>query len=152
MDVQRFLTDGFDATDAASLILRLALGMFFASSGFHKAFFPSRRAVLKETFTRDGVYHPAMMVLIPAGELLGGLGLFFGVLTIPACVGLIVICLGACLVDGLGRIKPTPPDTLSAADYVAHILYLPEVLYVFAMVALILIGPGAYSGDALLWG
>lgn len=143
-----FPFEGDAPIDAASLILRLALGMFFSSSGAHKAFHPARRAALKETFKQDGVYHPAMMVVIPAAELLGGLGVLFGALTVYASAGLIVVCLGACAVDALKRIKPTPPDTLDAADYVAHVLYLPEVLYVFAFVALILMGPGAFSLDA----
>lgn len=135
--------------DIASLILRAALGVFFVISGYHKLFNPARRASLAETFRADHVYSPATMYAIPLGELAGGLGLIVGLATPLACVGLILICAGACIVDGLKRIPAFKP--LDRADYVADVLYLPEVLYVFMMCALLCLGGGKYSLDHLAY-
>lgn len=134
--------------DIASLILRACLGAFFVISGYHKLFNPTRRASLAATFKADGVLSPLTMYGVPCGELAGGLGLIVGLATPLACVGLVIICAGACILDGLKRIPAFQP--LDRADYVADVLYLPEVLYVIMMLALICIGAGRYSLDALI--
>jgi len=135
--------------DIASLILRAAVGVFFVISGYHKLFNVRRRASLAATFKADGVYSPVTMLAIPCGELAGGLGLIVGLATPIACLGLILICAGACIVDGLKRIPAFQP--IDRADYVADVLYLPEVLYVFMMCALLCIGGGKYSLDAVVY-
>lgn len=151
MDFLHYLSPvtGLSAYDAASLVNRGALGLFFTISGFHKAFNATRRASLRETFAADGVTSPAFMYAIPAGELLGGLAVLVGFLTPLAAAGLMVICAGACLLDGLKRIKGFQP--LDAADALDDVLYLPEALYLFMLLFLILTGPGRYSLDAYLW-
>lgn len=150
--IASILLHGFQASDSALLAARAAVGGFFVVSGWHKAFHPQRRQTLKETFIADGCYHPALMVVIPAGELLGGLGVAFGALTVPAAFGLILICAGACFLDGFKRIPGFKP--LDPADFAADVLYLPEVLYVALLGFLIAMGPGSYSLDALAhaWG
>lgn len=140
---------GLSLPDAAALVNRLALGVFFSISGFHKAFNATRRASLRETFAADGVKSPALMYVIPAGELLGGLAVLAGFLTPLAAAGLIVICAGACLLDGLKRIKAFQP--LDAADALDDVLYLPEALYLFMLLFLILTGPGRFSVDSYLF-
>lgn len=144
------LTHGFHAGDLGLLADRLALGSFFTISGWHKAFHPVRRASLKATFIADGCYTPALMFVIPGAELLGGLALVAGFLTVPAALGLILICLGACALDGLKRVKGYAP--LDPADYCADVLYLPEVLYIAMLALLVATGPGRYAVDAFLWG
>lgn len=141
-------TTGLAAYDVASLVDRLALGGFFTISGFHKAFNATRRASLAQTFKTDGVASPVMMLAIPAGELLGGLAILLGFLTPIACMGLILICSGACFLDGLRRIKEWAP--LNKADALDDLLYLPETLYVLMLVTLILLGPGKWSADSYL--
>jgi uncharacterized membrane protein YphA (DoxX/SURF4 family) len=140
---------GLGAFDVASLVDRMALGAFFTISGFHKLFNQSRRASLAATFKADNCYSPVMMWLIPMGELFGGLAVATGFLTPLACLGLIVICGGACLKDGLKRVRAWVP--LDRADAMDDVLYLPETLYILMLVFLILIGPGAYSLDARIW-
>jgi uncharacterized membrane protein YphA (DoxX/SURF4 family) len=104
---------------------------------------------LRETFAKDGVRFAPMMYAIPLAEFLGGLGVAFGVLTLFAAVGLSMLCLGASRLDGLKRIPSMQP--LDRADRVGDVLYLPEVLYVVCLLAVISFGPGAYSLDALVW-
>lgn len=140
------LTQGLNAPDIALLTERIALGAFFSISGFHKAFNHARRETLRQTFAKDGVTSPAFMYLIPAGELLGGLGILVGFLTIPAALGLAVICGGASLLDGTKRICAFGP-ALDKADFFADVLYLPEVLYALIMVSIMLTGPGMFSLD-----
>lgn len=144
------LVSGFAAYDALLLADRLALGTFFAISGYHKLFNATRRKSLAETFKADGCYSPFTMAAIPLGEALGGLALLAGFLTPLAACGLIAICGGACLLDGTKRIKAWAP--LDAADEVDDFLYLPEVLYVVMLGFLILAGPGQWSIDALVFG
>lgn len=143
------LTEGLNQAPVASLALRLAAGAFFSISGYHKCMSKPRRASLKSTFQDDGVYSPAIMFLIPCGELAGGIALLFGFLAMFAAAGLIIILLGACVFDGLKRIPAWKP--IDMADYLDDVLYLPEVLYILVLGAIILIGPGPVSIDALIW-
>lgn len=136
------------ALEVASLLDRAVLGAFFTISGFHKSFNPARRATLAQTFRDDGRYSPALMVLIPGGELLGGIAILAGFLTPLAALGLFVICTGACALDGLKRVKAWQP--LDAADAADDVLYLPETLYLVLLTILMLIGPGRFSLDAYL--
>ena len=133
-----------------SLGLRLAVGIFFAISGFHKSFNPIRRNSLKLTFVADGCYSPFMMVAVPAGELLGGIALIVGFLTPVTSLALISLCLGACAFDGFKRIPSWSP--LDKADVLDDILYLPEVLYIIMLLAIFFIGPGYWSIDKFLFG
>lgn len=147
--LQTLLTHGLGFGDAALLVIRLSVGGFFAVSGRHKLFNPTRRQDLRATFAADGVTLPAMMYVVPLGELLGGLGVAFGALTIFAAVGLAALCIGALALDGFKRIRAMRP--LDPADRVDDVLYLPEVLYVVCLLAVLSFGPGAYSLDALVW-
>jgi len=143
------LTHGVGFGDATLLAIRASVGGFFVVSGAHKLFNPIRRQSLRETFAADGVTFAPMMYVVPLGELLGGLGVAFGALTIFAAVGLAALCVGACALDGLKRIPSMQP--LDPADRAGDVLYLPEVLYVVCLLAVLSFGPGAYSLDALVW-
>ena len=147
--LQTVLTHGVGFGDATLLAIRASVGGFFVVSGFHKLFNPTRRQDLRETFAADGVTFAPMVYVVPLGELLGGLGVAFGALTLFAAVGLAALCLGASARDGLKRIASMKP--LDPADRIDDVLYLPEVLYVVCLLAVISFGPGAYSVDALLW-
>jgi putative oxidoreductase len=148
--LRTLLTQGFEFGDATLLVIRLAVGGFFAVSGAHKLFNPARRQALRETFTADGVTFAPMMYLVPAGELAGGLGLALGALTVFAALGLAALCIGACVLDGFKRIPAMRP--LDGADRVGDLLYLPEVLYILCLLAVLSFGPGIYSLDSLVLG
>jgi putative oxidoreductase len=149
MTLSHLLTSGFQASDFAMLADRLALGAFFTISGAHKLFHPVRRLALARTFKADGVYSRPLMFLIPAGEVAGGLGVLTGTLSIIAAAGLIALCIGACLIDGLKRIPAWKP--LDAFDYADDVLYLPEVAYIAMAAFIVAQGPGLYSLDHILF-
>jgi len=139
----------WDAASAASLLCRLTLGIFFVLSGLHKLFWAERRGQLAATFVVDvGPHYWPLMWIIPLGEFTGGLGVGVGLLTPLACVGLAAICLGACLLDGIRRIPASKP--LDWSDYVDDVMYLPEVLYIVMLLAVLILGPGMYSLDYLI--
>jgi putative oxidoreductase len=151
MDTLRtLLTHGLGFGDAILLVIRVSVGVFFAVSGSHKLFSPSRRQSLRETFAADGVTFVPMMYLVPLAELVGGLGLALGALTVLAALGLVALCIAACALDGLKRIPSMHP--IDPADWAGDVLHLPEVLYVVCLLAVLSFGPGAYSLDRLVWG
>jgi uncharacterized membrane protein YphA (DoxX/SURF4 family) len=137
--------------EIASVSSRLALGTFFVISGAHKLFHPQRRADLLQTFKADNVPVPLPVAMwaIPLGEFFGGVALLVGFLTLPACAGLMIICAGACVLDGFKRIRGMHP--LDTADALDDVLYLPEVLYILMIMTLVCLGPGRWSLDALLF-
>lgn len=136
--------------EIAVVAARVAVGTFFAISGYHKAFHKGRRETLRKTLVEDKVPFPNLsMFCIPAVELAGGVALAVGFMTPLAALALLGICGGALLFDGLKRIPTMKP--LNAADYVDDVLYLPETLLTFLLIA-VLAGafPAAASIDAIL--
>src|SRR4051794_10665482 len=104
MDASLF-TLGAGAPDAALLLNRVALGLFFSISGYHKLFNAARHATLTRTLQDDGVRPlPVMEWLIPTVEFSGGCALLLGFLSALAAFGLGVICLGAVALDAIKRI------------------------------------------------
>ena len=143
------ITLGAQAPDAALTLNRVALGMFFAISGYHKLFNPSRHATLTRTLQDDGVRAvPIMQWLVPGIEFSGGCALIIGLLSALAAFGLLVVCLGAFALDAIKRINAWQP--LNLADCVADLLYLPEVLYCIGLAVVMLGGPGSWSLDAVI--
>jgi uncharacterized membrane protein YphA (DoxX/SURF4 family) len=145
------LTHGADAPNAALTLNRVALGAFFAISGYHKLFNASRHAALTQTLQDDGVHGtPIMRWLLPGGEFLGGSALIIGFLSVFAALGLFVISVGAFALDATKRIRTWQP--LDRADWLGDLLYVPEALYSIGLTVLMLAGPGPWSLDALAAG
>jgi putative oxidoreductase len=143
------LTLGADAPNAALTLNRVALGMFFAISGYLKLFNASRHATLARTLQDDGVRAvPIMQWLVPSTEFSAGCALIIGLLSALAAFGLFVICLGAFALDAVKRINAWQP--LNLADCVADLLYLPEVLYCIGLAVVMLGGAGPWSLDAAI--
>src|SRR5271154_3986582 len=89
------ITLGAQAPDAALTLNRVALGAFFAISGYHKLFNASRHATLTQTLRDDGVHALRMMQwLLPGAEFSGGCALIVGVFSVLAAFGLFVISAG----------------------------------------------------------
>jgi putative oxidoreductase len=140
MDASLFLR-GAQAPDAAFTLNRVALGAFFAISGYHKLFNTSRHATLTHTLQDDGVHAvPFMRWLLPGAEFSGGCALIMGLLSVPAAFGLSVICVGAIALDAVKRIRAWQP--LDRADWLGDLLYVPETLYTIGLTVVILAGPG----------
>ena len=101
MDVS-LITLGANAPDAALTLNRVALGVFFAISGYHKLFNASRHATLTRTLQDAGVRGvPVMKWLVPGVEFSAGCALILGLLSALAAFGLFVVCLGALTLERL---------------------------------------------------
>jgi uncharacterized membrane protein YphA (DoxX/SURF4 family) len=143
------LTLGANAPEAALTLNRVALGVFFTISGYHKLFNASRHATLVDTLKADGVRGVALMQwLVPCIEFTGGLALVVGLLSALAASGVFVLCLFAFKLDAIKRIDGWQP--LDRADWFGDILYLPESLYCIGLAVVMLAGPGPWSVDALI--
>jgi putative oxidoreductase len=141
------ITLGAQAPGAALTLNRVALGVFFAISGYHKLFNPSRHATLTQTLQDDGVRAvPVMQWLVPGIEFSGGWALIIGLLSALAAFGLFVICLGAVVLDAIKRVGAWQP--IDRADWLGDLLYLPEALYCIGLAVVMLGGPGPWSLDA----
>ena len=144
------ITLGAQAPGAALTLNRVALGMFFAISGYHKLFNPSRHATLTQTLQDDGVRAvPIMQWLVPGIEFSGGWALIIGLLSALAAFGLFLICAGAVVLDAIKRVGAWQP--IDRADWLGDLLYLPEALYCIGLAVVMLGGPGPWSLDAKIF-
>lgn len=145
------ITQGLHAPNAALTLNRVALGAFFAISGYHKLFNASRHAALSRTLQDDGVHAlPFMQWLLPSAEFAGGLALIVGLLSVLAALGLFVISAGAIALDAIKRIRAWQP--IDRADWLGDLLYVPEALYCLGLAVVMLAGPGRWSLDAVIVG
>lgn len=137
--------------DFALLIIRLTVGVFFAISGFHKLFNSERHSKLFRTLVNDRIPFPQFNVWwVPAWEFVAGVLLATGLVTVFAAGVLMVICLVACHAEAGEKIKKWEPH-INCADKLDCYLYLPEVLYVMMLLAILASGPGMYSIDWLVF-
>ena len=144
-----FITQGAHAPNAALELNRVALGVFFAISGYHKLFNASRHGTLIRTLQDDGVHAvPIMQWLLPSIEFSGGWALIIGLLSVLAAFGLFVICAGALVLDAFKRIRAWQP--IDRADWLGDLLYVPEALYCIGLTVVMLAGPGPWSLDAII--
>lgn len=151
MNVFALITQGAQAPNAALTLNRMALGAFFAISGYHKLFNASRHATLTSTLQEDGVHGmPIMQWLLPSVEFSGGCALILGLLSVLAAFGLFVISAGAVAFDAVKRVRAWQP--IDRADWLGDLLYLPETLYCIGLTVVMLAGPGPWSLDAIIAG
>jgi putative oxidoreductase len=140
---------GVDAPHAAITLNRVALGTFFAISGYLKLFNASRHATLTRTLQDAGVRAvPVMQWVVPGVEFSAGCALIIGLLSVVAAFGLFVICLFAFKLDAIKRIDAWMP--INRADWIGDVLYLPEALYCIGLAVVVLGGPGPWSLDAVI--
>ena len=143
------ITLGAQSPDAAVTLNRVALGTFFAISGYHKLFNAARHATLARTLQDAGVRPlPVMQWLVPGVEFSAGCALIVGLLTALAAFGLFVVTASAFALDAIKRIAAWQP--IDRADWLGDVLYLPEALYCIGLAVVMLAGPGPWSLDALI--
>jgi putative oxidoreductase len=123
------------ALGATSLLLRVAVGGLFAVHGYPKVF--SRRQQVQDAMKGAGV-PPTVTGLVGILEFFGGLALVVGFLT-PLVAGLFAILMGSTTL--LQRLKFRKPFAGG---------YELDVVLLAAAVALIILGAGTISLDALL--
>ena len=145
------LFNGVGWTDIALTLNRIAVGMFFMLSGYHKLFNPQRHRELADELKELGV--PAVgfnQWWVPTVEFTAGGGVLIGFLAPLAALGLLVVILVAIATSGPQRIKLYKP--IDEADRIDDWLYLPETLYAVMLLVVISAGAGPYSLDALILG
>jgi uncharacterized membrane protein YphA (DoxX/SURF4 family) len=126
------LFHGVGWTDIALTLNRIAVGMFFMLSGFHKLFNPERHRAFADELKELGVHAVGFnQWWVPTIEFSAG--------------GAVAI-----VTSGRQRIKDYKP--IDEADRIDDWLYLPEVLYAFMLIMVVSAGAGPYSLDALVLG
>jgi putative oxidoreductase len=133
----------------AILLVRVAIGLFFAISGANKLFVAGGTKPVYDTLVKAKVPFPRQTAYFVAGvEFVCGSMVAVGFLSSPACVALMIDMIVATLTSSLA----TLPKGLSPLSWLDDLLYLPEVLYVLFFIWLICSGPGKFSVDYWLAG
>jgi len=142
--IQFVLLGSHDLEVYAILVVRIALGLFFAISGANKLFVPKQTQLMYETLVAANVPLPRLMTyFVSSVELVGGCLLIVGLLTSVASFALMFDMLTAILTAKLSSL----PKVDSPLNWLDNFLYLPEVLYALMFLWLICSGPGRFSID-----
>ena len=145
------LFHGVGWTDIALTLNRIAVGLFFMLSGFHKLFNPERHRAFADELKGLGVHAVGFnQWWVPTIEFSAGGAVVIGLLAPLAALGLLFIILVAIATSGRQRIKDYKP--VDEGDRIDDWLYLPEVLYAFMLIVVVSAGAGPYSLDALFLG
>ena len=141
------LLGSHELEEYAVLLVRIALGLFFAISGANKLFVAAQTQTMYETLVAANVPFPRVMVyFVSSVEFVGGLMLIAGFLSSLACLALLGDMAVAILTTKLAAL----PKGVSPLNWLDNFLYLPEALYVLFFVWLICSGPGKFSLDRRL--
>lgn len=145
------LFKGVGWTDTALTLNRIAVGMFFLLSGYHKLFNPQRHRELVDQLKELGVHAAGFnQWWVPTVEFAAGGAVVVGLLAPLAALGLLFLILVAIVTSGPQRIRAYKP--VDESDRIDDWLYLPETLYAFMLIVVISAGAGPYSLDALILG
>jgi putative oxidoreductase len=143
------LFKGLGWPDIAFTLNRVAVGLFFMFSGYHKLFNAQRHSVLVDEL--KALHVPAIRInqwWVPLVEFSAGGAVAIGLIAPLAALGLFVIILVAVMTSGRQRAKTFMP--IDRADRIDNWLYLPEILYGFMLILVISAGAGPYSLDAAI--
>jgi uncharacterized membrane protein YphA (DoxX/SURF4 family) len=143
------LFDGVGWIDIAFTLNRIAVGMFFMFSGYHKLFNAERHRVFADELRSLHVHAVGInQWWVPLVEFSAGAAVVIGLFAPLAALGLLFIILVASATTGRERIKGYKP--IDRADRIDDWLYLPETLYAFMLILIISAGAGPYSLDAVI--
>jgi putative oxidoreductase len=147
--VEFALLGSSDLEQYAILLVRVAIGLFFAISGANKLFAAGGMKAIYQTLVDAKVPLPHQTAyFVSSVEFIGGCLLTLGLLSSSACVALLIDMVVAVVTNALS----TMPKGLSPLNWLDDFLYLPEVLYVLFFFWLICSGPGKFSIDCWLAG
>jgi uncharacterized membrane protein YphA (DoxX/SURF4 family) len=143
------LFGGVGWTDIALTLNRIAVGIFFMLSGYHKLFNTERHRSFVDELKGLGVHAVGFnQWWVPTVEFTAGFAVVIGFLAPLAALGLLVITLVAIATSGPQRIRIYKP--IDEADRIDDWFYLPEILYAFMLIMVVSAGAGPYSLDALI--
>ena len=147
--VEFALLGNSDLEQYAILLVRVAIGLFFAISGANKLFVAGGTKLVYETLVQAKIPFPQQTAYFVAGvEFVGGSLLTVGLFSSVACVALLIDMIVATATMAVS----TLPKGLSPLNWLDDFLYLPEVLYVLFFIWLLCSGPGKFSVDYWLAG
>jgi putative oxidoreductase len=119
------LFSGIGWTDIALALNRIAVGMFFMLSGYHKLFNPQRHRAFADELKGLGVHAIGLnQWWVPTVEFTAGAAVVIGLLAPLAALGLLVVILVAIVTSGPQRIGVYKP--IDEADRIDDWLYLPS--------------------------
>lgn len=128
-------------------LTRMSTGLFFAISGFYKLFTQNGYERMAATMLEAGIPFPLISAYwVAACELLFGILLLAGLMSRLSALVFTVICLVATATDGIHRI----PQGIGAWEWLDWLLYLPEVLYLFLLGFILLLGIDGFSLDRII--
>ena len=140
---------GIGWTDIALTLNRIAVGMFFMLSGYHKLFNTERHHAFADELKGLGIHGVGFnQWWVPTIEFAGGSAVVIGFLAPLAAFGLLVVTVVAIATSGAQRIKGYKP--IDKADRIDDWLYLSEILYIFMLILVVSADAGPYSVDALI--
>ncbi len=130
----------------APTLARLVVGLMFALSGFSKLTNPKHHEQMVETLDEAGIAAPRVQSWLVSGcELVFGLCLAAGLLTLVSAAVLAVICVVALVTVALKKL-----EGVTLAARVSSLLYTPETLLLALLAVVALSGPGVLSADVAL--
>lgn len=155
------LVTGLSAYDFASLILRVVIGTFFVLARFRWFYDPSRplapllnparhKHMVERLCTCGYGSHPVMSAFVACVEVAAGMAVIIGLLTVVATVGLMGVLLFATLCTARQKVLEQSP--VDCIDCVSCYLWRVEGGYIAVCAVILLLGPGAYSLDRLVFG
>jgi uncharacterized membrane protein YphA (DoxX/SURF4 family) len=143
------LFNGVGWTDIAFTLNRVAVGMFFMFSGYHKLFNAVRHRLFADELRSLHVHAVGInQWWVPLVEFSAGGAVVIGLVAPLAALGLLVIIVVASATSGRERLKTYKP--IDRADRIDDWLYLPETLYAFMLILVISAGAGPYGLDAAI--
>lgn len=160
MFTPELLHGGLGYSDLGLFLNRFILGLFFVIYRFRWIYDPSdkecswfsprRRYRLMNRLCTCGYTDNAVLAgTVAMVEILAGLALMAGFLTIPAAGGIIAVMIFANCCTPKEEIPLMNP--VDKIDWVACYLRLVEPLYLFMALLVVLMGPGRWSIDYALY-
>ena len=145
-----YLVNGFDLTEYASLVLRLGVGVPFFISGMNKLFCPICHGWLVSNLKRSGIPSCGGFTVwwLAFWEAFAGLMLALGILTAFHAGVLLIVCIVAFIVSWRRKLEAKKPAHFW--DACTEIGFMFDVLLIWMLVAIIGVGPGPFSIDALI--
>jgi uncharacterized membrane protein YphA (DoxX/SURF4 family) len=155
-----FTLSGIGYPDVASLLLRVLLGTFFILARFRWFYDPSRpddpwfnalrHKHLRWKLCSCGYYdHPLLVGFVACVEVSAGFAVVFGLLTMLATLGLLAVLLFATFCTAKEKVCEQKP--VDCIDCVSCYLWRVEGVYITIAFALLAMGPGNLSLDAMVW-
>ena len=132
---------------APLLLSRIAIGVFFALTGWGKISSTQGIQKMQETMREAGVPFPDFNgIFVSWVEFIFGVLLAIGLLTPLACLMLLAVMVVATLTV---KVKGIEAD--SASDWLTEFLSTTDVLYVLLLLWIFFTGPGPLSLDGLFF-